>query len=726
MGRLSRTSSALRRLVDSAKAASRNRRALAAAASRTARVKSETSVKVNGPCDAAPSNDESQTTVKRSRPAGQGGHDDAAACPGIQPCSVPLPTDLQLSILQLLPAQEPACTARLVCKAAAAHFSGPAHRTVQLGLPMSLSVAQQWRAGAEGALKQLSFQRKLLALSTAASSGCEANLEAAWALIGPGVSPELLPPQSKHLTLTYSEREEDPGTAAASAGHLHLLPWLLRHRLPLRPERTLVAAAPHGDLAALQDALLLLHSHMNQSPYFLVTHEELMCRVAAGGGPHATSKLDWLLPPDTDERGELDLDEVLWLVAESAFQAPDPVPVLMWVQGHGVDLRELPLVMYAIGSCGVGTLDWLVGEVGCRLPGARPGEESDEEEGWEEYEEEEFSADAAADAAAAGGRVGNLQWLQQHGVVLGDVGDPEGLLVEAAEGGHLGAVRYLHEECGIAVQGDPGDRRLVSGAVNSGNVELVAWLRANGVPLGPEAIQLACGRGDLAMLRWLLQEANCPTKGLTVERMVGSWAVRGGKDGSSGGSQLLEAVQLLLHAGCRMGAGEEALASAAIRGDLATCRYLLEDKRVRLGPWVPFFAARGGCEAVLEYFAAAAGCKGWCRKGRDPYLAAGRAGDLATLRCLRRLGAPLRKGLLNEAAAECPLSVLQLLVEWGGAPGRAEVGRVLAAAREKGAVREVVAWLRALHAGSRGGGGGGGRGGGRGRGKGRKGGGRGG
>ncbi len=697
----SRPSKALPRLVASAKYAGINRQNQAAAASRAAGVCPESSgCKVDGPGDGAVrSSDESQRTAKKRLSESQA----TSGCLGTLPRRPQLPPDLQLYILRLLPAQERACSARLLCKAAAARFSEPAHRTVKLGLPMSLHVAQQWQAGAEPRLRQLSFKGKLISLSTAASSGCEANLEAVWALVGPGLAPELLPPESGRLVkmITCEVGGRDPGSAAASAGHMHLLPWLLHHRLPLHPERTLVAAAPHGDLAALQDTLLLLHSRMDHSGRFMDTHKALVSRVAAGGGPHAIPKLEWLLSCGAERPDKLDLGEARRLVCQSAFQAAEPAHILMWARGRGVDLRGLPPVTYALGPCDISVLEWLVDEVGCPLPKVYG--EGDEGSNEDEDEDEEVYADAAAQNAAAGGRVDNLRWLQQQGVVLGQLGEPGKLLSLAVEVGHLGAVRFLHEECGISLLADAKRGQPLGAAMESGSVELVAWLWANGLPLTPRAVTLACWYGNLPMLRWLLQEAHCSVTGLTVGELASSWAVHGGQEGCSGESHLLQAVQLLLQAGCRMGVGKDALAGAASRGDLATCRYLLEEKRVRLGPWVPFYAAQSGCEEVLEWLAAAAGgCKKWGRKGKDPYLAAGYRADLATLRCLRRLGAPLRRGLLVEAAAaDCPLSVLQLLVEWGGAPGRVVAGRALVAAREKGAVPEVVAWLSGLQAGRR-------------------------
>lgn len=98
---------------------------------------------------------------------------------------------------------------------------------------------------------------------------------------------------------------------------------------------------------------------------------------------------------------------------------------------------------------------------------------------------------------------------------------------------------------------------------------------------------------------------------------------------------------------------------------------------MRLGPRVPLYAAKCGCEEVLEWLAVVAGCKNWTRAGRDPYSVAGCRGYVATLRCLRRLVTHLHEDLLAEAEAVCPLSVVHLVMGWGGVPGRAKAGRAL-------------------------------------------------
>lgn len=205
-------------------------------------------------------------------------------------------------------------------------------------------------------------------------------------------------------------------------------------------------------------------------------------------------------------------------VCHSAIQAPNSAPIMMWVRGRGMDMRKLPLVTYAMKTCSTATLEWLVREVG--------------------------------------GRIDNLRWLQQHGVVLGQLGNPGELLALAAQGGHLGVVRYLHQECGIALHDDPEHGWLLHAAVDSGSVELIAWLQKSGVLLTPHAVQLACEHGDFPMLRWLLQEAHCPMEGLTVAGLTTAWARHGVREGPGAQSQLLPAVRLLRQAGCRMGARE--------------------------------------------------------------------------------------------------------------------------------------------------------------------------
>ncbi len=624
------------------------------------------------------------------------GNGAVSACPTTVPqrahtSSTPqhLPNDLLLHILQLLPPQELACDGRHVCRAAASHFSTPAHLTVRLSLPMDPNMAHRWREGARPGLKQLTMWRKLALLSTAAATGCEANLDAAWALVSPGVALDV--ECNPRLYIDTYGSGADPGSAAASCGHLHLLPWLVQHGVPLDSEATLVAAAPHGDLAALQRTLLLLHTSLNPSR-FATIHLQLLCAVARGGGPHATAKLAWLLPQRMDELSRAD---ALWHVSAEACRAPDPIPLLKWARERGFDLREAPLVAHAMACASLEVVEWLAGEAGCPLLARTfPQEENVFGAG------EEGSAPSAlklALNAACSGSVEKVRWVQQQGVVVRRLRNLELVLSAAAERRHINVVRYLHEACRVELHA-----AAAGAAVRSGCVELAAWLLSKGCsPCAREAYEVACRNGDAPMLLWLLHGARCPVGQLSAEMVEGWWPRHSGDRPG----QLVDAVRAVLEAGCPMGNIPAVLRGALSRGDLALARCLHEEHGMAITPWALCEATSSGCEELIEWVVAVAGSRhgtGRCARRRyhmewDPYPGAAASGDLASMRCLRRLCVPLGSETLCKAVSRrAPLTALGLLVEWGAASSRQEVRKALEAAGRAGRSNEVAVWLRGL------------------------------
>ncbi len=195
-----------------------------------------------------------------------------------------LPPELRLHIISLLPPNEVALSGRLACKDAAQHFSQPPQRTAcpSQPLPGHAATAPWCVEGAQAALRELPFFRKLLLLSRAAGSGCEANVELAWQLLQPHVVPELL--QTDHywellrghrttIARLSSSVEvfcffsrytiNDVGSAAVAAGAVHLLPFL-EQRCPglLDLQGALITAAQHGNLAGLKGTWELLQQRL--------------------------------------------------------------------------------------------------------------------------------------------------------------------------------------------------------------------------------------------------------------------------------------------------------------------------------------------------------------------------------------------------------------------------------------------------------------------------------
>ncbi len=127
-----------------------------------------------------------------------------------------LPHELHLHILSLLSSNDQVLSARLTCKEAAQRFGQPHHRIVCVRQPLSgyVPVCAWCLEGAEAALRQLAFHRKLLLLSRAAASGSATNVEFAWRLLQPHVFPELL--HTNHY------RDLLPGYEAADKERPHL------------------------------------------------------------------------------------------------------------------------------------------------------------------------------------------------------------------------------------------------------------------------------------------------------------------------------------------------------------------------------------------------------------------------------------------------------------------------------------------------------------------------
>ncbi len=253
-------------------------------------------------------------------------------------------------------------------------------------------------------------------------------------------------------------------------------------------------------------------------------------------------------------------------------------------------------------------------------------------------------------AVAAPDSVAKLAWLQAHGTVV-----DERAVEFAARAGSLEAVRYLREEVRGIRPLSSGDWQ---GAASSGSIPIAACLHQAGCPMSHLAYVSAASCGSLDMVRWLLQVAHCPltTEPRFLDFLVEKWGVpmggtpvakyRGKGWGVGEDSGLLEAVRLLMDAGCRV--DEAVLKTAAKRGDLALVRLLHERGDLHVGDAVKA-AATGGSPAVLRYIEASS--DEW-EDGLSSrvYRAAAQQGDVATLEALERMGCSC--GSQRDAVAE--------------------------------------------------------------------------
>lgn len=205
----------------------------------------------------------------------------------------------------------------------------------------------------------------------------------------------------------------------------------------------------------------------------------------------------------------------------------------------------------------------------------------------------------------------------------------------------------------------------------------------------------------MPMLLWLLHGASCPVGRLSAEEVVWWWP----RHGEDRPGQLMNAVQAVLEGGWPMGNGSAVFRVTLRRGDLALARALHQEHGMELGAWALYEAAGSGCEALLEWVAAVAD-SGW-GEGRlelhqyqpewDPYPVGAAYDDLASMRCLRRLGVPVGAETLCQAVGRhASLAALGVLVEWGAASSRQDVGRALEVAGRARRSREVLVWLRGL------------------------------
>ncbi len=567
-----------------------------------------------------------------------------------------LPTALQLRILTLLPPNDRALSGRLVSPDAADGLCGAQHCTACLSQPLPLhAVAWSQEAGQQH-MRQLTFNRKLQLLCTAAASGAEVNLEVALALLQPSVFPGLL---QRRGALPFCP---DPGVAAVKAGHPQVLGWLLR-RCPgvVSADQVLEAAASHCDVAGLQAAwATLVDAHrgsMHSRPRMRRPVLGQGVLDSAAGAPaaatlDAVAKVAWIL---ATSKGWCRLKES---TAEAAACSGD-LGRLQWLHDRGCPVGGCRVLACALEHADLVAAQWLVDVAGCELPAAG------DDEGW----------DSVLDAAASSpDGVMKLQWLQQHGAPA--LQDQDGVwLLEhaavAAEAGQLDVVRYLQAAAGLhrVVQMDP--RSLGRAAAASGSVPMAELVLQAGATFRSDSFHEAICSGNMAMLRWLLSNA-APSEDVLRKTLadITDWP----DETPAHARELMEAVQLVL--GVRdnwrdsRDLTNEVLHGAAYRGDLTLLQYVHGRLGDAAGPeWLQVAtdaAACGGCEAVLEWLVTT---KGRCVTA-SPYLSAAKNGDLGTLTVLRRLGVQWGvEDVIKEAEKEHSVQALEWLRAHGAPEG---------------------------------------------------------
>ncbi len=652
--------------------------------------------------------------------------------------SFDLTSELRLHVLSFLPPNDLALSGRLSSKDAAQRFSELQHRTACLSQPLPRHIMAATDAGpgpgaAEGAegggctpfrqalraAAQLSFRQKLLLLSTAATSGRKTNVGFAWRLLQPHVFPELLQTESYMTTVKdvwkpHSQgelprrRPADVGSAAVASGLAHLLPSLAQ-RCPvlLDPGAILEEAARHCDLAGLQAAWEAVGQRLCGRPPMLPPRrrelpmgmeclmprpddvcQRVMVAAACSLTSDATAKMAWVL--DTcryHSRAPVEHAEVWGAAAASGDLAR-----LRWLEEQGCIWWGTEALAAVLRHADLGFIVQMEGEGGY-LPPA----------------DDEFWRSKAAVCAAAGSArdsAPKLRLLADRGAEVGT----EGAVQVAAQHGNLEALKVALQRWQAAsspARPSVAIPYAMSYAIQSGHVQTVACLHQAGCDLHMYMLVEAIDRGDLSMLRWLL-EGGCPIGRITLTDVVELWP----NEMPADGERLAEALRLLAGAGmAARGEHDEhhLLVVASRKGHpwavwrclqqlVTTDGVSFEDREQ-----IARAAVASGNEAVV----CAVAELGWLPgvNGASPtscYAVAAKNGDRGMLACLQRLGLPMGEGALGAAVRQgAPLPALRWLVEHGAATQAARDRVVLASISNYYKWRnqeqqEVQAWLQGL------------------------------
>ncbi len=609
-----------------------------------------------------------------------------------------LPNAVITYILQLLPPNERLLSGRLVCREANDTLCNEAGScTASLGQPLPPHAAPSAVAAGQQHAQQLPFTHKLQLLCTAAASGSEVNLEVAWAVLQPSVFPELLQGKDGAWSRLANLPYPDPGEVAARAGHAHVLGWLVRHcPVLLRPDRILTAAAQHCDLHGLQTAWEALSEGLGACSSSTsstgdgsggVALDQVVMYAAAGSAtPDAVAKMEWLLEAGG---GSCTLAES---TAAGAAMSGDVVR-LQWLRDRGCSLCHKGVLCRALERADMATVRWLAEQGGCDPRVIAP------DAGW-----------YTLLGAAVGGpdAIDKIQWLVEQGAPLMDHNARflRGLYLCAADEGDVEVARYVYARLGPDPTPRLDPQEMVDMAAAAGSVPLVELMHSLG-HTGTEAVyDKPVERGNLAMVRWLVQEGRAPAGAVQLETVIAGWP----RGTNARSRELLEVVRLLAGAGAREGDPQRVLQLAAQRGDLGLVQHLYE-RHVPpqpLGWKVLEAAAMHGSEALLEWVWARMGgaaAQGQAQDGLSLYVAAAASGNRGTLAALRRLGVPWGADdvLMYAVSGWRAVAVLEWMAGAGAPVPQllAREGALELMAEQCGLGAEVTEWLRGFSARSR-------------------------
>ncbi|PNH03750.1 Ankyrin repeat domain-containing protein [Tetrabaena socialis] len=391
-----------------------------------------------------------------------------------------------------------------------------------------------------------------------------------------------------------------------------------------------------------------------------------------------------------------DLPTVLDPHVFRAAAAAGQLDVCVWLSERGCPYQKGDALMAAAGGGHEAVCEWLLAN-GCLKVGDYCA-----------------AAVAAAAAAASGGHVGLMDWL----LLRADSTDVYIVLRGAAGGCDLPTLQRLHHThvdtlpAGLPAhdksaiisaaagspttdwqakvewleaRGYPRTELVCRGAATKPDVlTRLQWLRQRGYPLNTCLAASAARAGNVEVLQYVLGQGvevdidmmwHAAAEGghvAAMEELHARWAVRMGEETVStaaASSGHLPAVAWLVE---RLGPGAALTARVFAAAARAGSMELLVWLRARGCPWdatVFTVAAAEGSEEQLEWVV-----EQGCLMGDDgePYVQAARHGDLATLRCLRRLGCPWgpHSSTLTYAVAELvnesyePRGYVQRMLSW--------------------------------------------------------------
>ncbi|GIL81225.1 hypothetical protein Vretimale_1204 [Volvox reticuliferus] len=571
--------------------------------------------------------------------------------------------DILDKIVSFLPANETPSTIRLVNKLSAQHFSGRSR--IRLALPSPTHAFKQ-RWGHESAFRPYNIRQRHLLLRLTAATGSISNLEIALTNAGCAQTVNF----EGHLQGCCPVLELM--AAAASAGHLHVVQWLRRRGCPWGTAMAAAAEAGHLEVCqwllssgcSLGRALVAAAygGQRNVCQWLLqeaaCSWEQAAARAAAATGH--VDLMDWLLhyPKRSTDMTSVQID---WQgLVTAAAQGCDLVTLQrlhrQWVEstgsfGGGGGSSEAAALDHALSLRSFFT---------AAIESARP----DWREKVEWLRGLGYRADTAVFActAALPDAVDRLAWLRQQGHPLDSC-----VLRRAAAAGNLAAVQYLMALGVMPLLGAFED------AAEGGHLGVLQVLFTAAVATGAAgvaaaaALRAAARAGHLPIITWLVEVVGAEVRGLHLWPGE-AYSLFGCTFAAGGSTNTVPLREWLLQRGCAWSHADFRL--AAYHGNVEALEWLVEQgyKVEEVGPSYDM-----------------------------PLCHAATHGDLATLRCLRRLGCNLW-GHQGDTFTACvsrgaPLEVLQWLVSEGCPLVLEDVASELEDSRSQLYRREVLAWL---------------------------------